>query len=149
MTSEHIPHGTIQTPYGPIYPTVGPCRDDYLNIRTRTTPSGTILKLQLPAIRAWERAELRNGRKYPWRKHRTPKAIPVTGTWRSCAEQTQLHNDDPQRYADPNGSRHCRGLAGDVNTAFLTRRVKRCLAREGFHMPRADEPWHWSYYENG
>jgi hypothetical protein len=105
--------------------------------------------MQLPACRAWEAAEYRNGRKLPWKKHRRPKTIPVTGTIRTCAYQTQLYESDSERYADPNLSRHCRGLAGDINTGFITRRNRRCMIAEGFHFPRADEPWHASYWESG
>lgn len=140
---------TVPTRFGPIYPTIGPCRDDYPNIHEHTTPAGTTLRMQMPAIRAWERAELANGRKYPWREHRIPRAIPVTGTWRSCALQAALHDGDPDRYASEDGSRHCRGLAGDIHTAYLDRRRRRCLVAEGYHFPRADEPWHASYHESG
>ncbi len=139
----------VETPYGAIFPTVGPCKDDYPNIVTHTTVAGTMLTMQMPAIRAWEAAEFRNGRKLPWKKHRKPKAIPVTGTLRSCSLQAHLYASDHDRYAAPETTRHCRGLAGDINTGFLNRRVRRCLIAEGFHFPRDDEPWHASYWESG
>jgi hypothetical protein len=141
----------VKTPYGDIFPTVGPCRDNYPNLKTFQNAAGQTMTLQAPAMRAFLEAERLNGRKLPWRKHRKPKAITVTGSIRSCADQTRLHNSDPGRFADPDSSRHPRGLAIDATniTTNLTRRAKAALVKVGFHLPRTDEPWHYSYFENG
>lgn len=143
--------GRVSTPFGDIFPTVGRCRDSYVNLVTFQNAAGQLIKLQEPASRAFLKAELLNGRKLPWRKHRKPKAIRITGEgFRSCADQSALYSSDPGRFADPNGSRHCRGLAVDVDTAStnLTRRAKRALERCSWNFAVEGEPWHASYWES-
>jgi len=141
-----------KTPFGDIFPTQGRCKDDYPTIITFQNAAGQLMRLQAPAMRAFLEAERLNGRKLPWRKHRRPKAIRITGEgWRSCASQASLYRSDPGRFADPASSRHCRGLAVDVyNTPDnLTRRARRALQRTGWRFAVAGEPWHASYWEAG
>lgn len=136
---------TVDTPYGPIHPTTGPCKDDYDNIVTDQNRIGQTVKLQRPAMDSYQAANHRYRAIFNRRK-----AIRITGSWRSCADQTRLHNENPQRFAAPDTSRHCRGLAIDVDTAILTRRVVRILTKHGWNRARpTDEPWHFSYYESG
>lgn len=139
----------VHTPFGDIFPTIGPCKD-YPNLATFQNAAGQVMTLQEPAMRSFLAAERLNGRKLPWKKHRTPRAIQVTGTTRSCALQTQLQNSDPGRFADPDSSAHPRGLAIDVTNypRNLTRRARRALTRTGWRQARPDdEPWHFSYWE--
>jgi hypothetical protein len=132
MTDYDTEHGTIH--YG------GPCKDDYPNIQLyqQRKADGPVVKLQGPAMRAFKAAEVRVGRE-----------IPLTGSWRSCANQAQLYASDPQRYADPAITAHTRGLAIDVSTAIgllMKMKVKRALKAEGWKQVRPDdEPWHWSF----
>ena len=141
----------VETPYGAIHPVEGPCKDDYDNVVTFQNAAGQFLTLQRPAMRAWLEAERLNGRRRIRKDKRKPKAILVTGTRRSCAYQTQLHNAEPDRFADPDESRHCRALAADVTNTprNLTRRARRCLIKVGFYFGVPGEPWHCSYYKDG
>jgi len=142
----------VKTPFGAIYPTEGPCYDNYANIVTFHNTAGQLMKLQEPAKRAWLEAERLNGRKLPWKKLRKPKAIRITGEgWRSCSSQTALWQSDSHRFAYPGGSRHCRGLAVDVyNTPDnLTARAKRSLEACDWNFGVSGEPWHCSFWESG
>ena len=126
-------------PFGPIFHTMGPCKDDYPNITYRHNGAGQILHAQLPALLAFLEAERLNGR-----------PIRITGEgFRSCSVQTQLHNAEPGRFADPDNSRHCRGLAFDVyNTPDnLTAKAKTCLEAVGFCFGVPGEQWHAAYLE--
>jgi hypothetical protein len=119
---------------------------------TVQTAGGQLLTLQAPAARAFLEAERLNGRKLPWRKHRKPKAILITGQgYRACAYQRELYNSDPGRFADPDKSRHPNGTAVDVANypSNLTRRARRCLRRVGFYDGISGEPWHFSFYKDG
>ena len=145
--------GRVPTPFGDIFPHVSPCKDDFPNIVTDHNAAGQIVKLQEPAMRAYHEAERLNGRKLPWHKHRTPKPIRITGIgFRSCADQTDLyvHSSPPGRFAPPDSSRHCNGLAIDVynDTTNLNTRTKRCLIKVGFSFPVSGEPWHACYGPN-
>jgi hypothetical protein len=135
---------SISTPTGPVY-YGGVCRDDYPNIRISTFyvgPKGrhitrpAPIKLQLPALLSLQAVEEHLG-----------VQIHVTGTWRSCSYQTELYRSDPSRYAPPDVTAHCRGLAIDVATTdpnFAA--ITRTLAAHGWHRVRpTDEPWHNSY----
>lgn len=141
----------VSTPFGDIWPCEGICKDNYRNIVISQNAGGQIVKLQEPAMRAYHEAERLNGRKLPWKKHRKPKAIRITGEgWRSCFSQAALYHSDPGRFANPNDSRHCRGLAIDVfnDRADLNTRTRRCLRRVGFSFPVSGEPWHACYGPN-
>jgi hypothetical protein len=142
MTDARTPYGVIH--YG------GVCKDDYPNIELYDQPpkGGSPVKLQAAAIRAFKAAERRYGKrtrpKIGWR------AIPLTGSWRSCAYQAELYRSDPNRYASPNGTLHTRGLAVDVSTSAPNQAIIRAaLKAEGWHQARPDEPWHYSYFVAG
>jgi hypothetical protein len=130
-----------QNPFGPVYHTTGPCRDDYPNMVIRHNAGGQIVKMQEPALEAYAEAERLNGR-----------PIRITGEgWRSCAIQSALYRSDPGRFANPAYSRHCRGLAIDVfNTPDnLTAKAKTALESVGFCFGVNGEPWHAAYTECG
>jgi hypothetical protein len=140
----------VPTNFGDIFPCEGPCRDDYPNIVTDHNAAGQLVTLQEPAMRAYHHAEFLNGRKLPW-KPRKPKAIRITGIGlRTCSSQTDLFHSDSHRFAPPESSRHCRGLAIDVfNTPDnLTRRAKAKLIACGFSFPVSGEPWHACFGPN-
>ncbi len=137
---------TVKTPYGPVH-AGGPCKDDYSNIRLYHRDDGSTVKLQAPAMRAFKAAEDRYG-KSSGRPSGT-RLIPLSGSWRSCVYQTELHDSDPHRFADPDTSLHPRGIAIDVSTATSAAdqaRMHRALLAEGWTQARPDdEPWHYSY----
>jgi hypothetical protein len=138
----------VHTEFGDLYLGTGPCKDNYPNIITVQTAAGQMLTLQAPAARAFLQAERLNGRKLPWREHRKPKPIAITGVGRrTCASQQAYYDSDHERYAPPSSSRHCRARAVDIfNTARnLTRRARRCLIKVGFSFPVSGEPWHACY----
>ena len=114
----------------------GACKDNYPNIELYHRKDDTV-KFQRPAMHAFKAAEEKVGR-----------LIPLTGSWRSCAYQAQLHASDPSRFADPATSLHCRGLAMDVSTAtslLFGRKIHRALTNIGWKQARDDEPWHYSW----
>jgi hypothetical protein len=130
--------------YGNIFPTTGPCKDDYPNIKVAHNMAGQLVKLQEPALLSYLDAERINGH-----------AIQLTGYpfggWRSCEIQSQLYRSDPGRFADPDGSRHCRGLAIDVyySSSNLTAKARAALVSLGWNFAVSGEPWHCSYIESG
>lgn len=126
----------IQTKYGPIHGVTGACKDNYTNIALFHGNGGLTVKLQKPALDSYEEAA------------KKCKGIPLTGSWRSCAYQTQLYASDSHRYAAPSGTAHTRGLAIDVSTALPARKLRaihRALLAGDWHQARTDEPWHWSF----
>lgn len=130
-----------QHPFGQIFHTTGPCKDDYPNMVNDHNAAGQIVKLQKPAMLAYHEAERLNGR-----------AIRITGEgFRSCSLQWSLYNSDPGRFANPNDSRHCRGLAIDVENTpeNLTAKAKTSLVSVGFCFGVSGEPWHAAYTECG
>lgn len=147
--------GRQHTKYGDVFEPDGLCHDDYPNIHTADQDRNQgLVKLQDPAMRSFHACERRlfvvlhplkaRMKKY---KHRVI-TIHVTGSWRSCALQTQLWRDDPQRFADPATTLHPRGLAIDVNTGMRWQRlIRRILLSHGWNQSRPDdEPWHFSYH---
>jgi hypothetical protein len=98
------------------------------------------MTLQRPALRSIEAVEEEiSGR---WIK----RYVRVTGTWRSCAFQLSKWKEDPSRFAHPSVGLHTQGLAIDIHTAFLNKRLKRALLKHGWTQSRPDdEPWHFSY----
>jgi hypothetical protein len=132
-----------RTPYGVIH-SGGACVDDYANLRLYDQPpaGGSPVKLQGPAMRAFKAAEVRYGK----RTGRKWRAIPLTGSWRSCAYQAELYRKDSKRYASPNGTLHTRGLAIDVSTAAPNQvMIRAALKAEGWVQARSDEPWHYAF----
>jgi hypothetical protein len=128
---------TYDTDYGYIHWSTT-CKDDWSNIVEKSR-SGYTLKLQQPAMHSYRACEEKLGYE-----------IKLTGTWRSCALQSQLYNSDKTRYAHPDKTLHTQGLAIDVSTnygTYKTWRIKRALLNHGWKQSRPDdEPWHFSYY---
>ncbi len=123
--------------YGKVYQCVGPCKDDYPNMVIRHNRGGQLFKMQEPAALAYADAENIYG--HP---------IRITGeAWRSCEQQTALYRSDPGRFANPDGSHHCRGLAMDVynDATNLNSRSRAALIEVGFAFPVSGEPWHASF----
>lgn len=145
----------VQTRYGDIFAPEGGCADDYPNISMadQDRNQGPV-KLQDPAMRSFHAAERRLYEllhpiksRLPKYKHRV-QTIHLTGSWRSCAYQTELWRSDPNRYADPATTLHPRGLAIDVSTGMRWQRlIHRVLFSHGWRQSRPDdEPWHYSYH---
>lgn len=137
---------TKQTEYGKVH-FGGPCKDDYDNIQLydQKRKGWPPLKLQSPAIASLKACEERWAKlTTPWKKRRQ---IRVTGTWRSCALQSQYYASDSDRYAHPDSTLHTRGLAIDIHTGFLPSPILfRILRNHGWNQARPDdEKWHWSY----
>jgi hypothetical protein len=129
------------------------CKDDFDNMRTEDI-LGQRLHLQLCALRAYRRACKEFADRSGWSEERIKRTggrpILVTGTWRSCALQTHLHEEDPDRFASANGSLHPQGLAIDVDTRLVDfAKASASLTHLGWHIPRPDdEPWHHSWAWN-
>ncbi len=141
----------IKTHYGVIHDG-GSCCDNYDNINIYHQTASRIVKLQGPALRAFKAAEQRITPKRLKRKGKT-RHILITGIgWRDCSLQRSLWLSDPQRYANPDGSKHCRGLAVDIDmgqSAARRYRIKKALLLEGWHYAVPGEPWHTSYVVQG
>ena len=141
----------IQTHYGVIHDG-GSCCDDYDNINIYHQTDSRIVKLQGPALRAFKAAEQRITPKRMKFRGKT-RHILITGIgWRDCELQRQLWKSDPQRYANPDGSKHCRGLAVDIDMGQSAARryaIKKALLLEGWHYAVPGEPWHTSYVVSG
>lgn len=139
---------TIQTKYGPAHNSET-CRDDWPNMRSQTI-LGQKLHMQLSALRAYRAACREFAQRSGWSPERIKRTggrpILLTGSWRSCDLQRQLHDDDPKRFADPNGSLHPQGLAIDVSTIMPDfDKAHAALAHVGWTRARSDEPWHHSW----
>lgn len=134
----------VDQPFGRVYHTIGPCKDDYDNMIVSRNLAGQPIKGQEAAILAFHEAERLNGR-----------ALRVTGYpfggWRSCSVQSDLYRSDPGRFANPDSSRHCRGLAFDIeNTPVnLTVKARNSLEAVGFCFGVSGEPWHCAFTECG
>jgi hypothetical protein len=117
----------------------GKCKDDYKRIITRAYGANNHLHvtLQKAAMYSFLDASKAVG------------PIVLTGSIRSCAQQTELYRSDSSRYANPNTTAHTRGLAIDVSTAITKKRddeIRKALFRRGWHQVRPDdEPWHYSF----
>src|SRR3954453_6559777 len=86
----------------------GNCRDDYDRILIyHQIPGQAFVKLQKAAVASLKAAEKDVGHK-----------ILTTGSWRSCRMQAELYNSNKSRFAPPNTTAHCRGLAIDVTTNY-------------------------------
>lgn len=123
-------------PYGKIR-CGGPCNDHYARIISYHH-AGQVVTLQRAAMDSFREAEAALG--FP---------IVVTGSIRSCSLQSSLYRSDPGRFAAPNTTAHCRGLAIDVSQSqSATRRkaIRRALMGRRWYQARpADEPWHYSF----
>jgi hypothetical protein len=78
-------------------------------------------------------------------EHHLGHPITLTGSWRSCADQTRLHNSDPSRFARPEDSAHCRGLAIDVWNPVPDAVRAALKAHWWFQARLISEPWHFSF----
>jgi hypothetical protein len=118
----------------------GSCYDAYDRIEIyHQVPGQRYVKLQRAALRSFEAAEEALG-----------FDILLTGSgWRSCASQAELYRDDPNRFAHPDSTAHCRGLAIDVSTTqsqAKLAKIRKALAYRHWHQSRpVDEPWHHSF----
>ena len=135
-----------KTPTGVIH-YGGPCQDDYDNMQIYDQPpeGSSPIKLQEAALLAFRAAERAYGEATGRPKGDRP--IKLTGSWRSCAHQAELFAGDSKRFADPDVTGHCRGIAIDVSTAVPNQDIiAQCLSDSGWTQTRPDdEPWHWSY----
>lgn len=123
----------------------------------RYTKSAGDVVMQGPALRAFQAAEVRAT---PRRLRRKGLVNPIilTGVgFRSFASQATLYfgptNTGGTRFANPNGSLHCEGLAADIHTGFLALlagiRARKALIAEGFYFAVAGEKWHCSFNRKG
>jgi len=140
------------TKYGTIHvSTPGPYKA-YENLNTYVQTAQRHVLLQGPALRAFKAAELRITPKWMKRKGKV-RHILITGVgYRDYALQKQLWQSDPGRYANPDYSMHCEGLAVDVDQGQSTRRlntIRKALLLEGWHYGVSGEPWHASYTVTG
>jgi hypothetical protein len=75
--------------------------------------------------------------------------IPLTGSYRSHAEQADCHRRKPTLCLDPakSTSWHMRGLAVDVHTGYLTPALVAAAEATGWCQSALSkgEPWHFSY----
>lgn len=115
----------------------GPCKDDYGRLVV-VHRNGDVIRLQKAALEAFQAAQKAVGNR-----------ITLTGSFRSCSYQTALYRSDSGRFADPDTSAHCRGLAIDVSTNQGSRDLaaihKALLARDWHQARPTDEPWHFSF----
>ncbi len=138
----------VNTPTGPAFRS-STCRDDYENMRTAKV-CGQVLHMQLSGLRAYREACRLFAKRSGWSAARIKRTggrpILLTGSWRSCALQRHLHDLDPKRFADPDGSLHPQGLAIDVDTGTPDfEDAHKALASVGWRRARPDEPWHHSW----
>jgi LAS superfamily LD-carboxypeptidase LdcB len=122
------------------------------NLQTYDQDGGGTVTLQGPALRAFRAAEKRITPKRMLKRGKV-KSIQITGVgYRSFALQKALFDDEPGRFANPNGSLHVEGLAVDVDQGQSARRlaaIKRALVAEGWFYGVDGEPWHASYRLSG
>ena len=115
----------------------GRCRDDYGRLET-VHQDGRVITLQRAALDSFKSAEKEVG-----------GLIRLTGAFRACSYQTALYRSDSGRFANPDTSAHCRGLAIDVSTnqaADKLKRIRATLMERHWHQARpTDEPWHYSF----
>lgn len=147
-------NGDFKTPYG-VVTARNPGRVEAPpNLRTYARPEGDVI-LQGPALRSFKEAEIAAT---PRRMRKKGKVLPILLTghgFRDYAYQKDLflhHNDPPGRYADPDGSLHCEGLAVDISMdQGVIRRAKIAwhLKKRGWFYPISGEPWHASFRLEG
>lgn len=115
----------------------GACNDHYARLETRHLGDGRVVTLQRAAMDSYLSAARHVG-----------ASITLTGSFRSCSQQTSLYRQDPARFANPNTTAHCRGLAIDVSTELSVTRLRKihaALVRRDWYQARSDEPWHYSF----
>lgn len=136
---------TIKTKFGTVELTITPEVRVYHQTDTRE------VILQGPAIRAFKTAERRFYLATTPRWKRRPgkvRHIWITGVgYRTFARQKELHDSDPDRYADPFKSFHVKGLAVDVAQGQADQdKAEQALRSVGFKdgAEFGDDP-HWSF----
>lgn len=140
--------GAFDTKYGKIHMSnPGPKADPpYGNVQTYIQTATRHVVLQGPAMKAFKAAEARCAT----RRH---KHILITGVgYRSWAAQEKLYEQEPGRFANPDGSMHVEALAIDVDQTQGTLRlakIKTALEAEGWHYAVEGEPWHASFHLKG
>ncbi len=140
-------NGDFNTPYGTVTARnpgrfVAPP-----NLQTYKRDVGDVV-LQGPALRSFKEAEKAAT---PRRIRKKGKVLPIllTGVgYRSYDVQRALYASDDQRYADPDCSLHCEGLAVDVHmgqSVLRRARIAYHLKKRGWHYAVDGEPWHASF----
>lgn len=146
-------NGDFKTPYGTVTARNPGRVAAPPNLQTYERSVGNVV-LQGPALRSFKEAE---EAATPRRMKRKGKVLPIllTGVgYRSYALQKSLYenSDQPGRYADPDGSLHCEGLAIDIHSGQSYLRRKRIawhLKKRGWHYGVSGEPWHASFRLSG
>ena len=145
-------NGDFKTKYGTVTARNPGRKTAPPNLQTYFQDGGGTVSLQGPALRAFKAAEIRTT---PRRMRRKGKVRPIliTGVgWRSYALQKQLYDQEPGRFANPDGSLHVEALAVDIDSrqsAYRKLRIRRALEAEGWHYGVSGEPWHASYRLSG
>jgi LAS superfamily LD-carboxypeptidase LdcB len=145
-------NGDFQTPYG-VVTARNPGRFTAPpNLQTYKREEGDVV-LQGPALRSFKEAE---EAATPRRMRRKGKVLPIllTGVgYRSYALQKSLYaGDSSGRYANPDGSLHCEGLAVDIHMGqgvLRRQRIAYHLKKRGWHYSVSGEPWHSSFHLSG
>lgn len=77
--------------------------------------------------------------------------IPNVSTFRTYAQQVDIHNRKPDVAAKPGTSYHELGIAIDVHENYRSNpRVVNAFSNNGWHrFSPSGEPWHWSYKVTG
>lgn len=145
-------NGDFDTKYGIVKARNPGAFDPYDNLRTYAQDSTHTVTLQGPAMRAFKAAELRITPRRMKRKGKV-RHILITGHgYRSYALQKDLYQQEPGRFANPDGSLHVEALAVDVDQsqgALRKARIKKALEAEGWHYAVKGEPWHASFHLKG
>ena len=153
--------GDFKTPYGTVTARNPGRKESPPNLRTykRVGVEGVVqnealtdVTLQGPAIRSFKEAE---EAATPRRLRKRGRVLPIliTGVgYRSYALQKILYDREPGRFANPNGSLHCEGLAVDIHTgqsAYRKAKISYHLKKRGWHYGVSGEPWHASFRLSG
>lgn len=142
---------TYNTQYGPIFydNTGNDHRVNIVDFSPLFPKRHEAVKLQKPALKAFQAAEKRVGKRlavaHHFKKFKS-RAIQVTGSWRSFELQSSLYHSDSRRYASPYTSGHVQAIAVDVSTDYeFFGYATDALITEGWKQARSDEPWHFSF----
>lgn len=145
-------NGDFKTPYGTVTARNPGRYTAPPNLREYTQPNGNRVVLQGPALRSFKDAEIAAT---PRRLRRKNRILPIliTGVgYRSYELQRSLYSREPGRFANPDGSLHCEGLAIDIDmrqSTFRRARIAYHLKKRGWHYGVLGEPWHTSFRLSG
>lgn len=145
-------NGDYQTKYGVITARNPGRVNPPPNLQTYTRKDGSKVTLQGPALRAFKAAELRITPRHLRRKGKVTPILLTGVGYRSYALQKELYASEPGRFADPDCSLHCEGLAIDIHSgqsALKRARIRRALIAEGWYYGVSGEPWHASFRLSG